>query len=196
MYFLFYSILFLLRVQTTLLVPFTRVLTCSSFIIVYITFGVFGLTTVGVWTTVFCFFGQLSKDLTTMTRKRNLSPSPLVTHWTYGWQNSHQLQLPNNVFHLFNLYEHGSVCSDFTGSIPPFHLLFTSLQTKSLFHFEKKKSHSVTGDRDSISRTSLFETFLMMCRSTSLDWIEFFPNYWITMTVGLSKRVVLSIVEW
>ena len=37
---------------------------------------------------------------------------------------------------------------------------------------------------------SLFETFLMMCRSASalslLVWIEFFPNYWLTLTVGLA----------
>ncbi len=37
----------------------------------------------------------------------------------------------------------------------------------------------------------LFETFLMMCRSTSgislLVWIDFFPNSWITMTVGFTS---------
>ena len=42
------------------------------------------------------------------------------------------------------------------------------------------------------SRTSLFETFLIMCRSTSdlsiLVWIDFLPNYWITMPVGLVTR--------
>jgi hypothetical protein len=42
---------------------------------------------------------------------------------------------------------------------------------------------------DSINQTSLFETFLMMCRSTSdlslIVWIHVFPNYRITMTVHI-----------
>ncbi len=67
-------------------------------------------------------------------RKRSLPPSPLVTHCTYGCQNSHERYLVNNVFRLFNLYKHGSVSSALTGSITVFHLLFT----KFLFAWKKK----------------------------------------------------------
>ena len=61
---------------------------------------------------------------------------------------------------------------------------------KCFWEWKKKSSQFVTGAGDWIMPTSLLETFLMMCRSTStlslLGSIEFFPNYWITMTVGLA----------
>jgi hypothetical protein len=48
--------------------------------------------------------------------------------------------------------------------------------------------------RDTIIRSSLSELFLIMCRSTSglslWVWIDFLPNYWITMTVGLAYRKI------
>ena len=135
------------------------------------------------WTTVVL--------LSTIARKRSLPPSPGVTHYTYGCQNSHERQLANSSFRIFNLHKHDSVCSTLTGSITPFHLLFTPLSTNSLFTFWKKKSYYVTGDRDSISRTSLFESFLMMCRSTSdlslKVWMQFFPNYLIILTWHLAS---------
>ncbi len=122
-------------------------------------------------------------------RKRNLPPWPLVTHCTYGCQNSHERQLANSAFRLLNLYKRGSVVSDLTCSITPFHLLFAPLFWKSFLVFQKK-SHFVKGARDSISRTSLFETVLMMCRSTSdlslLVWMQFLPTYRITLTCHLA----------
>jgi hypothetical protein len=56
------------------------------------------------------------------------------------------------------------------------------------FWGEEKKSPG-----DWIVSTSLLETFLMMCRSTStlslLVWIHFFPKCWITVTVGLDQDI-------
>jgi hypothetical protein len=122
--------------------------------------------------------------LPSRARKRNLSPWPLVTHCTYGCQNSHIRQLVNDTFQLFNSYKRGSVFRAPTGSITPFHLCLHS-------SIKKKKFHWVTGGQDSISRNSLFETFLMMCRSTSdlslLVSMQFFPNYRITLTAHIAS---------
>ncbi len=131
--------------------------------------------------------------LASRARKRNLPPWPLVTHCTYGCQNSHIRQLANSTFQLFNSYKRGSVFRALTGSITPFHLCLHSSLKKNPFTF-KKKIHCVTGGQDSISRNSLFETFLMMCRSTSdlslLVSMQFFPNYRITLTAHIAWRHV------
>jgi hypothetical protein len=108
-----------------------------------------------------------------------------------GWQCSHIRQLPNRTFQIFNLYKRGSVFSVLTGSITRFH--FSKLSWILL----KKKTPFVTGAGDSISWTSLSETFLIMCRSTSnlslLVWMQFSPNYRITMKWHLPHvGIVLS----
>ncbi len=68
--------------------------------------------------------------------------------------------------------------------------IYKTYMRKSFLVFQKK-SHFVTGARDSISRTSLFETVLMMCRSTSdlslLVWMQFLPTYRITLTCHLAS---------
>ncbi len=69
--------------------------------------------------------------------------------------------------------------------------------TTPLFWGAKKSSHFVTHTGDWIIPTSLLETFLMMCRSTSvlspIVWIEFFPIYWMSLTVGLAPDLRRSI---
>ena len=56
----------------------------------------------------------------------------------------------------------------------------------------KKKFPSVTVHRHSMIWNSLFETFLLICRSTFglslLVWIEFPPNHWLSLTVGLAIK--------
>ncbi len=129
--------------------------------------------------------------LASRARKQNLPPCPLVTHCTYGCQNSHIRHLTNSTFQLFNSYKRGSVFRVLTGSITPFHLCLHSSLKETPFTL-KKKFHCVTGGQDSISRNSLFETFLMMCRSTSdlslLVSMQFFPNYRITLTAHITHK--------
>ncbi len=105
---------------------------------------------------------------------------------TYRRQFSHERQRPNSTLNLFNLYKR-SVFPVLAGFVSPVHL--SSLPNPFLGR-KKKFSHFVTAAGDWIVPTSLLETFLMMCRSTSalslIVWIEFFHNCWMPLTVGLA----------
>jgi hypothetical protein len=104
-----------------------------------------------------------------MTRQGNPNPSHLVLDCTYEWQCSHDRHRPNSTFLLAlrSVWPRGTLCL----RVPI-----------------------------AIVRTSLFETFFNMCRGTSelslLVWMQFFPNYRITLTCHLPCRHNNTYVVW
>jgi hypothetical protein len=96
---------------------------------------------------------------------------------------------PDNPAQMWSLFPWShTIVSSHVLPLPSF---FSKLSSIHCWSFQKKKSNSVTRVRDSISWNCPFETFFMMCRSTSnlslWVWIDFFPNCWIFMTVGLTR---------
>ncbi len=75
-------------------------------------------------------------------------------------------------------------------SITLFHLFWKRFSLKNIFLKKEVPKKNVTGARDSIVRTSLFETFLMMCHSTSelslWVWMQFYQEPRITLTWHLA----------
>ena len=127
-----------------------------------------------LWTTVIL--------LATIVRMWSLSPSPLVTHCTYGRQNRHERQFPNSTFRLFNLYRYGSVFSDLTGSITPFHLHF---KIHSALFSEKTVWQERGLDKSDWSPRDVFKGVSKYIDVSLLVWIESPPNYWMSLTVGI-----------
>ncbi len=127
-------------------------------------------------------FGEDREKQQTVTLSQ--PPTSTVTFdFTHEWQCRHERYRPNNTFLLFHLYKDGSVLS-VLGSVWPHDRLCSRLSRTS-----STTAPWTRQSTDQINRTSLFEVFLMMCRSTSdlslLVWMQFFPNYRITLTCHL-----------